>query len=241
MKFKTLSRNIIQAFFFTLVSALVFAGDEVIGNGAGESLSTSGPKSTQVNLFECKFTINLERNQHLVFNDPDIIIYENDLDANKKAPAHLWQAETTSGYSWQFKLDGAPDTYWFGSMCADISEFPEEFIGKKIEELSPELDLIRESNEVHCPAKYTDGAWYPGFYETNFHSYIFQDMAGENWNGFAVGLKSSDGQKISSLKFCLVHEDKVLIGASESDTPLSLPSDSFQKLVRALLRVKFIN
>ena len=241
MKFKTLSRNIFQASCFTLVSASVFADGEIIGNGAGEFLNDSGPKNVQVKLFECKFTINLERNQHIVFNDPDIIIYENDLGANKKAPAHLWQAETTSGYNWQFKLDGAPDTYWFGSMCADISEFPEEFVGKKKEELSPELDLIRESNGAHCPAKYTDGAWRPSFYAANFHNYIFQDMAGENWNGFAVGLKSSDGQKISSLKFCLVHEDKVLIGASESDTPLSLPGDSFQKLVRALSRVKFIN
>lgn len=241
MKLKTLSRNIFQASFFTLVSALAFADGEIIGSGAGESLSASGPKSAQVNLFECKFTVHLERNQHIAFNNPDIIIYENNTGANTKAPAHLWQAETASGYNWKFKLDGAPDTYWFGSICADISEFPEGFINKKIEGSSPELDLIRESNETHCPAKYIDGAWRPSSYMASYHNYIFQNMAGENWNGFAVGLKYSYGQKITSLKFCLVHEDKVLIGTSESDNPLSLPDDSFQRLVRTLSRIKFID
>lgn len=241
MKLNTLSRNIFQIVFFTSTTTLAFAGGEIIGNGAGESLSASGPKNAQVNLFECKFTINLERNQHIVFNDPDIVIYENDSGANTKAPAHLWQAETTLGYNWQFKLDGAPDTYWFGSMCADTAEFPEEFINKKIEASSPGLDLIRESNEAHCPAKYMDGAWHPSPYATKFHNYIFQDMAGKNWNGFAMALKSSDEKRITSLKFCLVHKNKILIGTSESDTPLSLPDDSFQKLIRTLLEIKFID
>lgn len=241
MKLNILLKNIFQIVFFISAATLAFAGGKTIGNGAGESLSASGPKNIQVNLFECKFTINLERNQHIVFNDPDIIIYENGSGANAKAPAHLWQAETTSGYNWQFKLDGAPDAYWFGSMCADTSEFPEEFIDKKIEGSYPGLDLIRESNETHCPAKYMNGAWHPSPYANNFYNYIFQDMVGENWNGFAMGLKSSDEKKITSLKFCLVHKDKVLVGASESDTPLSIPEDGFQKLILTLSGIKFID
>lgn len=235
-----LHRIIFKITLCSLIYTSAFADNEIIGNGAGETLSATGPKTSQVNLYECKFSITLEDNQHIAFNDPDIIFYENNSTIHTKIPAYLWQAETTSGYNWQFRTDGDPSSYWFGSICSGTSEFPKDFSGNKTEASSPELDLIRESNETHCPAKYIDGAWHPNANITSLQNYVFQDIKGENWSGFAMGFKSNNGKKFTSLKYCLVHQDKVLVGVSESESPLSLPGDSFQKLLRTLSKIKFI-
>jgi hypothetical protein len=239
MKISIIPRTIFQIILYSLTYTSAFADNEAIGNGAGEALSAVGPRTLQINLSECKFSITLEDNQYIEFNDPDIVFYEKNSTTHTRKP-YLWQAETTSGYNWQFRTDGDTSTYWFGIMCAGTSEFLDDFSGKKTEASSLELDLIRKSNETHCPATYADGNWHPNHHITNLQNYIFQEVNGENWSGFAMGFKSSDGKEFSSLKFCLVHQNKVLIGASESDSPLSLPEDSFHKLLQTLSKIKFI-
>lgn len=238
-------------FFCTMTSASFSAdvkGDSgvTLGNEVGSTLSVAGPKSVTVNMSECHFKITLENNQNLLFNIPDVVFYEADTALKKNNLPYLWQAEMSAGYDWAFKKSGNLYDKWFGVMCENSENFSWNddalSASKQHEEVTPEQQQIRDSNDLKCPAKLINGEWVLNDQKMNSKNYLFKALKGTNWNGFIVGYKNNKFKStLSSVRFCLVHDKKVIIGASENySKPLSLPVSFFDTIQTPISTIEFL-
>ena len=246
-KIKTLLFFLLFISSFKAFSADVIARHgAVLGNETGSVLSVSGKKSVTVNMAACHFRISLEAGQNLIFNDPDVVFYESKSAIKKSNLPYLWQADMPAGYDWAFKKAGGLGDKWFGLMC-DSSENFSWSDGKPIsgqrEDVTPERKQIRDSNDLKCPARIKDGKWVPTEQITAPKNYLFKELKGVNWSGFIVGYKNEkSASTLDSLRFCLVHDSKVIIGASENYLkPLSLPVSFFDSIQQSISTIEFVD
>jgi len=218
----------------------------VLGNEVGSALSVVGPKSVTVNMSECRFKITLENKQSLLFNVPDVVFYEAETALKKDNLPYLWQAEMSAGYDWAFKKAGNLRDKWFGLMCESLENFSwnndASSVSKQHDEVTPERQQIRDSNDLKCPAKLTNGEWVLNDQKMNSKNYLFKTLKGINWNGFIVGYKNNKFKStLSSVRFCLIHDKKVIIGVSENySKPLSLPASFFDTIQNPISTIEFL-
>jgi hypothetical protein len=113
---------------------------------------------------------------------------------------------------------------------------------KQHEEPTPEQQQIRNSNDLKCPAKIRDGKWVLNDQGMKPENYLFKELKGANWNGFVVGYKNKKSRStLQSLRFCLVHDNDVVIGASENyPKSLSIPISFFDRVQNLLSTIQFL-
>ncbi|WP_123957974.1 hypothetical protein [Cupriavidus necator] len=168
---------------------------------------------------------------------PDVIVYfSRGKIAGTNLP-YLDQAEMRSGYDWSFKNPGRNNDHWFRVMCDNRANF--SWGGPK-RETTPKLDQIIESNDQKCPAVFEDGRWVPGRALGSVTD--FCGLRGVDWTGFIVGLRNraTATTALSTITFCIVRGEDVLVGAMESD-PASLRENvSFvDQIVEILSTMRF--
>lgn len=216
--------------------------DTVLGNETGAVSSVSGPRSVTVSMDGCLFRIALKNSQNFLFNAPDIVFYESKT-VLKNLP-YLWQAEKSAGYDWAFQKPGNLNDRWFGLMCegAENLSWNAASASKQHEEPTPEQQQIRNSNDLKCPAKIRDGKWVLNDQGMSPENYLFKELKGTNWNGFVIGYKDKKSRSaLQSLRFCLMHDNDVVIGASENyPKPLSMPISFFDTVQNLLSTVEFL-
>lgn len=218
------------------------ATSTVLGNEAGGVPHVPGLRSIIVNMDRCSFRIALKNNQNFFFNTPDIVFYES--KTALKNPPYLWQAERSAGYDWAFQKPGNLNDRWFGLMCegAENLSWNAASASKQHEEPTPEQQQIRNSNDLKCPAKIRDGKWVLNDQGMKPENYLFKELKGANWNGFVVGYKNKKSRStLQSLRFCLVHDNDVVIGASENyPKSLSIPISFFDRVQNLLSTIQFL-
>ncbi|WP_199030606.1 hypothetical protein [Ralstonia sp. ASV6] len=180
----------------------------------------------------------------MTFNDPDLVVYYS--GSKEGGEAHLQQAETSFGASWNFEKKGSRQDKWLGMMCESAENFSAQTLGRKaIEgaEVSPALNDVREGNDLRCPADLKDGKWIPRPILKKGESYVFAEISGANWVGFLIGYKASKSRKkLAALRFCALSGDNVLMGAAEnSGRPLAIPFGAMDEVVKSLSTIRFSN
>ncbi len=218
------------------------ADSVVLGDQPGAVQSVQGPASVLVALNECSFSVALAKGQYLRFNTPDVVFVQSATALNEQAMPHLWQAETYSGYEWQFRKPGGLADTWFGVMCEGTASFsllkPEVAVPEA--EVSPGLQVIRGSNDLKCPATLTRDGWVPTQRAGRPEDYVFEQLSGPDWSGFVLGYRNTTGKTFGRISFCLIHDDQVLLGAAENDVrPLKLSAQAFEDIKKALLAIRF--
>lgn len=238
--------------FFCVASFNTFSADVnnehgiILGNEIGSVFSISGKNSVTVNMAACPFKISLKKDQNLIFNVPDVVFYESKTVIKKNNFPYLWQAEMSAGYDWAFKKAGSLDDKWFGLMCENSDNFSwhdGSSASEQHEEVTPEQQEIRDSNDLKCPAKIKDGRWVLNDQKTASKNYLFKELKGVNWIGFIVGYKNNKSKStLDSLRFCLMHDNKIIIGVSENYLkPLSLPISFFDTIQQPISTIEFVD
>lgn len=231
----------ISAFVF-LVTSLAKAENMTVGGDVGDKNHVEGISSPTIKLQDCHFKMSLLSNEHLFFNDPDMIFYKYDNKLSKKNRPYLWQANTSSAYYWEFKKKFNLQEKWFGLMCGVVEDF--SWKNKIITYSNQEpitVITVRMDNDKRCPATKTDNKWTPNKKELKSSKYIFDELKGSNWDGFLIGYKGS-GKNLKSIRFCLVHENKVLIGgATNTSKPLKLHLSTYAEIKQTLKTLTFID
>ncbi|ANJ75386.1 hypothetical protein A9Y76_23090 [Ralstonia insidiosa] len=213
-----------------------------VGNAPGEVATVIGPSKFAVDLGKCRFSVDLLPSQRMTFNDPDLVVYYS--GSKEGGEAHLRQAETNFGASWSFEKKGSRQEKWLGMMCESAENFSAQTLGRKtIEgaEVSSALSDVRESNDLRCPADLKDGKWIPRPILKKGESYVFAEISGAGWVGFLIGYKASKSRKeLSSLRFCALSGDNVLMGAAEnSEQPLAIPVGAMGEIIKSLSTIRF--
>lgn len=70
---------------------------------------------------------------------------------------------------------------------------------------------------------------------------MFAEISGAGWVGFLIGYKASKSRKeLSSLRFCALSGDNVLMGAAEnSEQPLAIPVGAMGEIIKSLSTIRF--
>jgi hypothetical protein len=218
--------------FFWMISRLCFAESsivtEAIENQKGAFIENFGKKVIEIPGCS-KFSLSLSQGQYIVLNLPEMIFYESENELPKKELPYLEQSPISHGYDWQFVNKGSKYTKWFGVMCGNI----EDFSWDTDQDLTIEQELLMEFNQQKCPAKLVDGTWI----KKDSVSY-FKEIKGVNWTG--VISAQYHAAAIASIKFCIIHNDHVMIGASEnSPDRLSMPLTFIRTMENALMSIEF--
>jgi len=239
-------RKAILALFLTLIIENSYAQIETHQNQSGQlSIQTkvTGPLSATVKLSSCKFSISLSPNQHLLYDGLSIIFYQSTIDLPHEEKPYLSQAQTYSGYDWNFLKKGNKETKWLGLMCEGKTNFPlETFSPNPQPDETIAIQSVRELNGLKCPALFRNKKWKPSPKLKTENSNYF-NISNKTWSGFITWRsKENSDSKIESLRFCLFHGENVIIGASENTPePLQIPHD-FIKTVKELLEtIEFID
>ncbi|GLC91842.1 hypothetical protein Tamer19_12500 [Cupriavidus sp. TA19] len=226
---------------FILSSNLTFAEiapvpKTSVGNDIGSSQFADGPGNIAVTLGDCKFSINLAKDDHIRFNDPDMIIYRSATRFSDNRMPYLSQTEMAAGYDWSFKKKGRLDDRWIGIMCESTSNFSWGI--KNIENVTPELTQIIATNSYRCPAKFTNNAWNP---ISMGKGVKFRALDGKGWSGVVVAYLHRNNQtKLERINICIVQGSNVLIGASENfNGTLRIPVSFFDEIAELMSSIEF--
>lgn len=222
--------------------APTFNNTVVVGNALGNAQFVQGPVHTQVSLDNCHFSFGLLKHQYLQFNSPDVLFIESITAPTEKTLPYLWQAEMSAGYEWGFRKRGSLADKWFGLICESTANFsrltPEATVQQV--EVSPQLQLIRESNDLKCPGTLTDNGWVAAPSAGRSEDYVFEAINGANWRGFIIGYADTSRHNFKRINFCLVHDDQVLIGTAENDSaPLRLSAEVFEGIKKTVSAIGF--
>ncbi|MGF6150729.1 hypothetical protein [Pseudomonas fluorescens] len=214
----------------------------VVGNASGNAQFVQGPIHALVSLDNCHFSLGLLRHQYLQFNGPDALFIESITAPTEKTLPYLWQAEMPAGYEWSFRKRGGLSDKWFGLICESTANFsrlaPEATVQQV--EVSPQLQLIQESNDLKCPGTLTDNGWVAAPSAGRPEDYVFEVISGANWRGFIIGYADTSRHSFKRINFCLVHDDQVLIGAAENDSaPLRLSAEAFEGIKKTVSAIGF--
>lgn len=232
-----------------LISVPVFSSDTGqisvvdIGNQPGYSAYASGKAIAAIHQGNCSYSMVLLENQYVKFNTPDVVFLESKTMPKDKSWPYLTQAEMSAGYNWSFKKDGGLESKWFGLMCDGTENFDLQgaSISSNSGEVSPELQDVKEANNLKCPATLTGKGWVPNNNAGRPGEYIFQELNGANWSGFIFGFRDKMKDSIARVSFCLVRDSNVLVGAAENySKPLLLNQKSFEEIKATLETVKFL-
>ncbi|MGE7958757.1 hypothetical protein ACQKQA_19590 [Pseudomonas sp. NPDC089530] len=214
------------------------ASDAVaVGTAMGQSRFVRGPADTVIDMSPCRFSLSLLKDQFLQFNAPDLVFMASKETPKDSTAPYLWQAQLSSGYEWHFEKPGDLSEVWFGGMCENTANFsgltPE--VPMSIE-TSPELQLIRENNDLKCPATLIDRGWVPTHLAGRPETYVFESLSGPKSTGFIIGYHEKTRKLFTRIRFCLVHGDQVLVGSTENgSTPLTLSAEAFEG-IKAVIR-----
>ena len=233
--------------YMAMIAGILFHGFcfaqpiPTVGDAPGEMQNVMGPGSPILSVGQCKFSINVQAGQRAVFNGPDLVLYYS--ETRQDQMAYLLQAETNFGYAWSFKKKGSRRDKWVGVMCENVEDFSKITATNETlkEDRSPALDDIRQSNDMKCPATLEAGKWTPRPILKKGEDYIFNAISGDGWTGFLIGYRASKERgKLTSVRFCMINENHVLVGAAEDDDrPLALPIHFFDELGRSLSTIQF--
>ncbi|WP_339539618.1 hypothetical protein [Pseudomonas sp. RA_15y_Pfl2_54] len=228
----------------TAVSADKEQADGVVnvGNEPNDSISASGIAVVNVRQGSCKYSLDISKDQYIKFNTPDVVFLESKSPPKDQDWPHLEQAEMAVGYDWSFKKDSNLGAKWFGMMCDVVDNFDLKQTGEDSgsEDVSPELQDVRQANALKCPATLSDERWLPNKSAGNSEDYIFQELRGSGWSGFIFGFKDKTGKKIARVSFCILEGENMLVGAAENypDT-LTLDAETFQGIRDVLSSLRF--
>ncbi|UWF49238.1 hypothetical protein NYP20_28815 [Pseudomonas sp. N3-W] len=226
-----------SAFSSNLADTVVNVGDET-----GYSAFASGKTVAAIHQGNCNYSMVLLENQYVKFNTPDVVFLESNTKPTDNSWPYLEQAEMSAGYDWSFKKNGDPKSKWFGLMCDGIEDFDLQGSPVSIdsENISPELQDIKQANSLKCPATLTASGWVPTKNAGRPEEYIFQQLTGTDWSGFMFGFKNRDKDSFARISFCLVQGNNVLIGAAGNGSKqLSLDHKILDEIKMTLESVKF--
>ena len=236
-----------KSIYMAMIAGILFHGFclaqpiPTVGDAPGEIQSFSGPGSPILSVGQCKFSINIQAGQRAIFNGPDLVLYYSKMHQDQTA--YLLQTETNFGYAWSFKKKGSRRDKWIGVMCENMEDFSKITVTNEIskEDRSPALNDIRQGNDMKCPATLEAGKWTPRPILNKGEDYLFNTISGDGWTGFLIGYKDSKGRReLTSVRFCMINGNHVLVGAAEDDDrPLDLPIKFFDELGRSLSTIHF--
>jgi len=211
------------------------ADDGMVKLGVGTStLTADGPKSVQVRMGDCQFSMTLKKDEYIKYNDPDLILYRANAPLPDRELPFLQQAQTYSGYDWWFEKRGTINVPWIGFMCEKISDFKWSPDNAQ-PDISQEMQDIMDANSLRCPADFDGKQWTP-LRRNGGSNFVNVDVPGAN--GFALDIKSKDGVK--GARFCFVNGKNVLIGVSGGGANIQdgkRPKDGF--ILPLLRSIKF--
>ncbi|WP_183037161.1 hypothetical protein [Cupriavidus sp. UME77] len=230
---------IILSSIVLLINSARAGGDGriVIGNRVGEVQLSEGPSEFMIEQRDCRYALNLGVGWHVKFNDPDVIFYFSKKRLKNNSIPYLSQAEMQSGYDWSFKSPGGNHGGWFGVMCERRENFTWDESGR---ESSEQLAKIREANSQKCPARLNDGKWVrPRFSQSMV---AFRELRGADWIGFVMAFNDNvkTTTSLSVIRFCIVHNEDVIVGAMESaPQPLTVNPLFFGRVIEVLSTIRF--
>lgn len=230
-----------------LISTSAFSSNKIdtvvnVGNETGYSDSASGKIVAAIHQGNCNYSMVLLENQYVKFNTPDVVFLESDIKPTDKNWPYLEQAEMSAGYDWSFKKNGDPKSKWFGLMCGGVEDFYLQDSPESIdsENISPELQDIKQANSLKCPASLSASGWVPTKNAGPPEGYIFQQLSGAEWSGFMFGFKNKNNDSFARISFCLVQGNNVLIGAAGNGSKqLSLDHKTLDEIRMTLDSFKF--
>jgi len=229
--------NAFRCCFSALVTTASFSASADIlklGNEPQAAPFISGPQKIETRQGRCHYSLVLGKSFHARYNDPEIILYQSPLPLKDDQIPHLEQAETSSGYYWMFSNPGSKKTNWFGLMCDSVENFP--FGTDSNSEAPPELEQALESNGIKCPAELRDGKFFPKARLFRSKDYSFKRISYNNWNGFIITHKAGQSEYYDQIRFCLTHNDRVIVGATENQSPLPKIDNKFPDEVEGILK-----
>lgn len=199
-----------------------------LGDEPGEIKSSNLAGPLEVRQGECNYSVKLKANQTITHNTPDIIIYENTPPIDSKFIPYMWQPETYSGYEWNFKNPGRRNLRWLGLICESAENLP--FLN--VNKAEPKLgnDEIIESNRFKCPANIVDGKFVLSEEISSDKNYTIENISQNNWSGFIVFHRSKPKNTYDQMRFCLLHDNVVLIGTTENAQPAPALDEKFRKM-----------
>ncbi|WP_321886414.1 hypothetical protein [Paraburkholderia bannensis] len=203
--------------------------------------TTEGPSTVSVAMMDdCNFTMQLLKNQHIKYNNPDAIFYDSSKKESSNRLPYLWQAPMSSGYDWNFKTQDRLDLKWFGLMCENIEDFYWSIDKNALDKQTSESQQIMEDNSERCPADYKNGKFTFSGKEKNT---IFRPISHNQWRGFIYGNPSKhDHSKLVYAGFCVIHKDKVIVGnMGDPDKELNVPISFLDEISNALSTLQFID
>jgi hypothetical protein len=208
-----------------------------VGGGVHDVPYADGPASVNINMGDCKFSMNLKQGEHVKFNDPDVTFYRAPHKLPSSELPFLFQEKLTSGYAWSFEKRGKLKIPWFGLMCEKTSNFKWSS-AEALAETSPALMDIFHLNSLKCPADFNGKKWIK--YSSNTGGF-FKELRRDDWKGFIVDYSMEKNENApNGTKFCLVHGDNVIIGVSGEDFGLrSLNRVADESIENTLITIKF--
>ncbi len=223
-----------MVFFFFIVSFAKVASAQnrsvVVGNAVGETSSVDGPATIQVDMGDCQFSMVIGEDEHVKYNDPDLMLYRSNRPLADHDLPHLKQTEMKSGYDWWFVEPKTVGVQWVGLMCDNVSDFKWSSSPMR-PEVSQELQDIMDSNSLKCPADFNGKKWI-SIQKNGDVSFENFDVIGAS--GFAIDNKKKNGTQGS--QFCFVHGENVVIGVSGGGANLRGGKNSKTNLLRNVLR-----
>ncbi|WP_148053246.1 hypothetical protein [Pseudomonas frederiksbergensis] len=213
-----------------------------VGNDRGDSALASGKSVASISQGDCKYSLALLENQHVQFHSPDAVFLESKIIPKDEYWPHLVQAEMSAGYDWSFKENNNFKSKWFGLMCESAENFGllRSDQSKSAGGDSPELQFVKEANDLKCPATLTEKGWVPNVNAGRPEDYVFRKLSGANWSGFMFGFKSENRGSMSRINFCLVHDGDVLLGSAISNSkPSWIDEKAFEEIESTLRTVTF--
>jgi hypothetical protein len=183
--------------------ALVHTGHAVsadavmVGNATGQSPVVQGPVEASVDMTSCRFSMTLSQDQWLQFNSRDLVFVAAKQLPGPSSTPHFWQAQTLSGYEWNFDKSANLSQPWFGVMCENVGSFSTLTTQKPPSDETIELQLLRESNDRKCPATLTDHGWLPTPLAGDPKTYAFESLEGKS-SGFIIGYHHKQQSQFSA-------------------------------------------
>jgi hypothetical protein len=240
MKHRCLRGLLISFVALVQASHAIAENAVLVSNASDQSQIAQGPVEASVDMTPCRFSMTLSQDQWLQFNSPDLVfVAAKQLPETSSAP-HLSQAQTSSGYEWNFAKSANLSHTWFGVMCENVGSFSTLTTQKPPSDETIELQLLRESNDRKCPATLTDHGWLPTPLAGDPQTYAFESLEGKS-SGFIIGYHHKQQPQFSRIAFCLTQGEQVLIGSAESGsaTPLAISAEGFEQIKTAVRSIAF--
>ncbi|WP_238785182.1 MULTISPECIES: hypothetical protein [unclassified Pseudomonas] len=234
-------RGLLFGFALTQVNHAIADKTVLVGNASGQSQAAKGPITALVVMTPCRFSMTLTQDQWLQFNSPDLVFVATKQLPNTLNAPQLWQASSSNSAEWNFEKSAGLSEPWFGVMCENAGNFSALTAQKLPSDDSIEVQLLREANNLKCPATLTDHGWSPTLLAGDPQTYTFESLEGTKSSGFIIGYHDKSRRLFSRITFCLMHNEQVLIGSAESGSsaPLAISAEGFEKIKTAVRSITF--